>query len=38
MSIKTITDKKKVSQLRQSLDKLANEVRQIVEPFFSDKL
>jgi hypothetical protein len=37
MSIKTTTDKKKVSQLRQSLDRIANEVRQIVEAFFSDK-
>jgi hypothetical protein len=37
MSIKTTADKKKFSQLRQSLDRLANEIRQIVEPFFSDK-
>ena len=37
MSIKTTTDKKKFSQLRQSLAALANEIRQIVEPFFSDK-
>ena len=37
MSIKTTTDKKKFSQLRQSLAGLANEIRQIVEPFFSDK-
>ncbi len=37
MGIKTTTDKKKFSQLRQSLDRLANEIRQIVEPFFSDK-
>jgi len=37
MGIKTATDKKKFSQLRQSLDRLANEIRQIVEPFFSDK-
>ncbi len=37
MGIKTIKDNKKFSQLRQSLDRLANEIRQIVEPFFSDK-
>ena len=37
MGIKTATDKKKFSQLRQSLAGLANEIRQIVEPFFSDK-
>ena len=37
MSIKTTTDKKKFSQLRQSLARLSNEIRQIVEPFFSDK-
>jgi len=37
MCIKTTTDKKKFSQLRQSLARLTNELRQIVEPFFSDK-
>ena len=37
MSIKSTTDKKKFSQLRHSLANLANEIRQIVEPFFSDK-
>jgi len=37
MGIKTNRDKKKFSQLRQSLARLANEIRQIVEPFFSDK-
>ena len=37
MSIKTTSDKKKFSQLRQSLGRLANEIRQIIEPFFSDK-
>ena len=37
MGIKTTTDKKNFSQLRQSLDRLSNEIRQIVEPFFSDK-
>ena len=37
MGIKTTADKKKFSQLRQSLAILANEIRQIVEPFFSDK-
>jgi hypothetical protein len=37
MSIKTTSDKKKFSQLRQSLGRLTNEIRQIIEPFFSDK-
>jgi hypothetical protein len=37
MGIKTTTDKNKFSQLRQSLAGLANEIRQILEPFFSDK-
>lgn len=37
MGIKTAEDKKKFSQLRQSLDRLVNEIRQIVETFFSDK-
>ena len=37
MGIKTPADKKKFSQLRQSLAGLANEIRQIVEPFFSDR-
>ena len=37
MGIKITTEKKKFSQLRQSLAALANEIRQIVEPFFSDK-
>jgi len=37
MSIKTTTNKKKFSQLRQSLNRLADEIRQIVGPFFSDK-
>ena len=37
MGIKTTTDKKKFSQLRQSLAAIAKEIRQIVEPFFSDK-
>ena len=37
MSIKTTTDKKKFSRLRQSLARLSNEIRRIVEPFFSDK-
>ena len=36
MGIKNTTDMKKFSQLRQSLAGLANEIRQIVEPFFSD--
>jgi len=37
MSIKINTDKKKFSQLRQSLGRLANEIRQVINPFFSDK-
>jgi len=37
MGIKNITDMKKFSQLRQSLARLTNEIRQIVEPFFPDK-
>jgi len=37
MGIKTDSDKKKFSQLRQSLGRLAGEIRQIIEPFFSDK-
>ena len=37
MGIKTFTDKKKFSQLRQSLTGLSNQIRQIVGPFFSDK-
>ena len=36
MSIKTHSDKKKFSQLRQSLGRLANEIRQVIKPFFSD--
>jgi hypothetical protein len=37
MSIKTTRDKKTFSQLRQSLARLANDIRQIVEPFYSDR-
>jgi hypothetical protein len=37
MGIKISADKKKFSQLRQSLAGLSNEIRRIVEPFFSDK-
>ncbi len=37
MSIKSTTNKEKFSRLRQSLAGLANEIRRIVEPFFSDK-
>ena len=37
MSIKITDDKKKFSHLRQSLRRLANEIRQIIAPFFSDK-
>lgn len=37
MGIKTATDKRKFSQHRQSLAGLSNQIRQIVEPFFSDK-
>ena len=37
MSIKTNPDKKKFSQLRQSLRRLYDEIGQLVEPYFSDK-
>jgi hypothetical protein len=37
MGIKKTSDRKKFSQLRHSLVRLAGEVSQIVEPFFSDK-
>ena len=37
MSIKTNSDKKKFSQLRHSLRRLSDEVRQLINPFFSDK-
>ena len=37
MSIKINSDKKKFSQLRQSLQRLSDEVRQLINPFFSDK-
>jgi len=37
MSIMNTSDKKKFSQLRQSLANLANEINQIIEPFLSDK-
>ena len=37
MGIKNTTDKNRFSQLRQSLAGLSNQIRQIVEPFFSDK-
>ena len=37
MGIKTTMDRKKFSRLRQSLRRLANEIRQVGEPFFSDK-
>ena len=37
MGIKTSANKKKFSQLRQSLAGLSNEIRRIVEPIFSDK-
>ena len=37
MSIKTNSDKRKFSQHRQSLGRLANEIRQVINPFFSDK-
>lgn len=37
MGIKTSTDRKKFSQLRQSLRRLTNEIRQVSEPFFADK-
>ena len=37
MGIKTTTDRNKFSQLRQSLRRLVNEIRQVGEPFYSDK-
>ena len=37
MSIKANPDKKKFSQLRQSLQRLSDEVRQLINPFFFDK-
>jgi len=37
MSIQTKSDRQRFSRLRQSLVYLAEEVRQLVEPFFSDK-
>jgi len=37
MSIQNRIDKKKFSQLRQSLVRFADEVRQLVEPFLCDK-
>jgi len=37
MGIKTVTNKRKFSQLRQSLAGLSNQIKQIVDPFFSDK-
>ncbi len=37
MGIKKVTDKKKFSLLRQSLARMASEIRQIVDPFLSDK-
>jgi len=37
MGIKTNTDKKKFSRLRQSLRRLSDEVGQLVEPYFSNK-
>ena len=32
-----ITHKEKFSQLRQSLSRLADEIKQLIDPFFSDK-
>ncbi len=37
MGIKSTTDRNKFSQLRQSLRRLVNEIRQVGEPFYSDK-
>ena len=37
MGIKTSADKRKFSQLRQSLAGLSEQIRQIVEPFLSDR-
>jgi hypothetical protein len=37
MGIKTTTDRKKFSQLRQSLKRLPDEIRQLIDPCFSNK-
>ena len=37
MSIQNTTDKRKFSQLRHSLRRLSNELRQLINPSFSDK-
>jgi hypothetical protein len=37
MSIQNKNERKKFSQLRQSLKNIPNEIRQLIEPFFSDK-
>ena len=37
MGIQNTTDKRKFSQLRHSLRRLADEVRQLINPSFSDK-
>lgn len=37
MSIQTTTDKRKFSQLRHSLRRLSDELRQLINPSFSDK-
>lgn len=37
MGIQNEEDREKYSQLRQNLFNLANEIRKLVEPFFSDR-
>ena len=37
MSIQNKNERKKFSQLRQSLKKIPDEIRQLIDPFFSDK-
>jgi hypothetical protein len=37
MSIQKESDRERFSRLRQSLVRLADEIRQLIEPFFSDK-
>ncbi len=37
MGIQNIKERKKFSQLRQSLKRLPDEIRQLIDPYFSDK-
>ncbi len=37
MGIQSNTDRRKFSQLRQSLKRLSDEIRQLIDPSFSDK-